>query len=272
MKNTSIRSRAVFGICALAITVILIVARLICNFHALDIFTGYYTVVGKLISLYLPLIFVAAAAVFCFVPKFGITQGPTLNTPPVKISAVLPAAGLALYAFKTIEFYMLYRALSTIQLVALIASVFGVVFFVLIALSNKLESAVYLICGIAVIFWSICAVATSYFDLLLPMNSPLKITNQLGLLSLMLLALSEIRAVFDTKRRQLQLFSVTTATILLGVASVPNVISNFMGKLPYAYDLIFVDVVLLGAFVFAAARLITLCFAKDAEPDTDLSK
>ena len=269
MKNTSKRPDkcAIFCICVLAFTLILIAAKVACNVLTLDMFTGYYSAAGTFISLYLPVICVVALALVCFIPKFGIEQAQTHNAKGVKMAAVVAAAGFAFYAFKCIELYMLYQALSRIQIVALIASILSAVFFIMTAFAKQLESAIYLICGIAVILFAVCAVSSSYFDLLTPMNSPIKLMNELGALSLMLLMLSEMRATFDeaTKRRKLQLFSVSASVLMLGVSAIPSVICYLLGYLPYGYALIFTDIVFVCAFVFATVRFISLCFSTDTE-------
>jgi hypothetical protein len=109
------------------------------------------------------------------------------------------------------------------------------------------------------------------------MNSPLKVLSEVGLIALMLLILSEIRAVFDTKRAKLQLFSVATAVIILGASAVPTLIGYAFKMIPASYGLVFTDMVLLGAFIFAVARFIQLCFSEKvaSEPatkDTDISE
>ncbi len=263
MKNTSKGARAplIFGACVLALTVILTAVRLVFTLRGIDSVTGYYTTwVGTFVSLYLPLICVAAMAVLCFVPKLYTAQADTKNTLSVKLASVVAAAGFAIYTFKCVESYVLYHTLTKLEMIALIASLFGVAFFIMIAFLKDLDSPVYLICGILVIVFGIVNIASSYFDLLTPMNSPLKILNELGSLALMLLILSELRAVFDTKRRQLQLFSVGTAVLILGVSSIPSLVGYFCGQLPYTYSMSANDTVLATAFVFAVARLIQLCF------------
>ena len=267
MKKISTSAQTViFGICTLALTLILIAARVVCTILGFDFETGYYAGICKFVSLYLPLLLVAIAAVFCFIPKLKIKPSPTKNTLAVKLCAVLPAAALALFVFKTVENYMIVHTITKMEIIAIVAAIGGIAFFIMAAFLKDTDNVAYLLGGILAIAFGVAIISNGYLDISTPLNSHLRTINQIGVLAFMLLVLSELRAAFDTKRIAFQLFCVASAVIILGTASIPTLSFYFSGQVSYTYSGAFVDVVLLGAFVFAVARLMQLCFSAKEGP------
>jgi hypothetical protein len=277
MKNKFVLTPAVFGICTLALATVCIIARTLCSLLAFDTVSGYYqNGIATFLSLYLPLLCIAAVALFCFIPALRVSQNATSYPAILKYISVLPALSFALYlvisVIETLNMTEVSEALTVTHILGLIASLLGALFFAMIAFSGKPSGPLFLVSGIGTIVWAVVSLADSYFDISVQINSPLKVMHELAFLALMLFVLSEVRAVFDENRRQLQLFSVATAVLILGPCSISSIVFTITNTQSFSDTLLYSDITLLAVFIFAVARLVQLCFQRKAQTECECTE
>lgn len=268
MLNTfkSKRALTVYGIGVLAITVICTLLRLFSIMFFFDVDIGYYSN-GAALPIILNIILFAATAamlVFCFIRPLKLKPSAPTATKSVKLSAVLPAVGFALYAiiyFKWMtEYLSVYGTLSFSHIITFVSTVLACIFFCLFAFRKNNGDIIYILTGIFAVVWLVLALSECYFDTLVQMNSPNKLIFQFSVLGAMLLTVNELRQWLDFKRPNFHLFSASAAAIFTLTSSVPSIICYFTDSMPKSYTLLYSDTVLLCIGIFAAVRLINLCF------------
>ncbi len=267
--NTKV-SRTVFGICILSVSVLCTVLRIISTLFFFDSDIGYYQA-GKILpilSYAVPIVAVVATIAFCFIPKIRITAIDACDTLYTRVCAILPALGFAafsvIYILSLVEYSDSQMQIPFSFILCAICSVVSFVFFVLKFLGKQANIAI-VICGILTVLWLVLALAQSYFDVFVTMNSPLKTVFHFACLAAMLLILCELRIGIDKTRTKLHLFASSAAIILLPLSAIPSLIGVILDIMPMSYTLVYYDVTLLTVSAFAAARFVNLCFGKNVE-------
>ena len=270
------RALRVYGICALVLSALCIIFRTVGIMFFFDSDIGYFqrgSIVG-ILAVLLPAIGVIAALIICAIPNTCPPVGEARNTRAVRLAAVLPAIGFGGYAvsyiIRLLEYMTIVPSVPVTYWLLLLSTVLSAVFFALLAFRKNNGNALFVITGVAVVVWMVLSLAEAYFDVYVQMNSPLKIGFQFATLSAVLLTVNELRTDLDVKRPRFHLFSATVATIFLGSASISSIVGSIMDKMPENYILYYSDCVLLPLFIFAAVRLICICFSKSV-PDAEAS-
>jgi len=265
------RALRIYGICVMAIALACIALRFFGILFFFDIDIGYYTVGAvPFLASYLPIFAVVLAAVFCFVPWVRVNSNTARNTRSVKISAIFPALGFVFwfvtYAISLIDYNEAYGTIPFVYILTAICALLAAVFFIMTVFTRNTANALYVTAGLFTVIWIVLSLAESYFDIYVQMNSPNKLIFQFATLSGILLTVNEMRNGFDVKRPRFHLFSASIALVLLGTSSIPSVVCFLLGKMPSSYILFYSDCIFLLMLVFAATRLIQLCFAKEEAP------
>ena len=178
----------------LAFTLLSVILRTVCMLFFFDADVGYLAT-GPLPTVSNACYFVAvAAAIVCaaLTPK-GLL--PTeLNTPNRPFAAVLVGSLLALFTVAALFFPGLFpdapgKAALAANVLGLLASIY---FFCSAPRNGRYPDWLSLL-GFLPVIWCIAAVANTYFDAYVTMNSPVKIALHLGLLGFMLIMLAELR-------------------------------------------------------------------------------
>ncbi len=261
-------SRAVFGICVLIVSVLCTALRIISTLLFFDTDIGYYQA-GKIIPLLsyaVPAAAVIAAMLFCFIPKIRLAPIDAYDTIYTRVCAILPAIGFAafsvMYILSLVEYSTLQSQIPFSFILCALCSVAAAVFFALKALNKQANTAV-VICGILTVLWLVLALAQSYFDTFVTMNSPLKTVFQFACLSAMLFVLCEMRMGIDGTRKRLHMLAAAAAVILLPLSAIPSLLGLAAALMPQSYTLVYYDITLLAIAVAAVSRLVNLCFGKD---------
>ena len=131
---------------------------------------------------------------------------------------------------------------------------FAATFFILFAL-HKLSSLAALVTGFGTILWFGCILVSSYFDVYVQMNAPVKLVLLLACLGGMLLMLAEMRLACATQKKRFYLFALPASTLYLCLSAIPTLIADAAGLLP-ARDLAFADLPILALGFFGIIRLI----------------
>ncbi len=258
------RAKTIFFISALAFSLTCIVLRTLAMLFVFETDIGYYkseSPLGLAASL-LPTLCAVAAAVFCFIRPLKIEANAAKNTLSLRIC----------FALFTVIFIIMtaFAAQSTAygyslrNILTVLFCVLSTLFFLLLTINKKTDSALYVISGIAVIAWLVMTLSESYFDSYVQMNSPIKLSFQFGVLAAMLLTVNEVRCTLNDNRVSFHLFSATVAAVFCGASSVPSVICSLMAKMPDNYYLFNYDCVLALFFVISIVRLAQMCFSCEA--------
>ena len=259
----------VWAITASAVALATAVLRLVSILFFYDTRIGYYKsgAILPIIAQILPILAVISAGVIVCVPKLRPQPTEPQSSDSVKSFAIFPAAGFFAYAIVYLidifEYLSSGFRLGVFDIIAAFAFIGAALFFFVIFLGKRTDSAVFVCMGIAVVISLVYFLAGSYFDTLVQMNAPNKSVFQFALLSALLLAVNEMRVAIPEKRTKFHLFSATAAVIYLTSTSVPSIICFMAGKMPLNYSLFHEDCVLLMLAVFAFARLIQLCHTEN---------
>lgn len=268
------RALKIYGICALGVTAVCVLLRLLCILFFFDSDIGYYVSGAPLpiILNVLLILAVAAAIVFCLIPRVRVVPVTPTLTASVKKSAVFPAVGFAAYAVVYFtwlaDYASIYGTLPFSYILTAITTLCACAFFCLIVFRKSNSDLLYVLTGIMSIVWLVISLAECYFDTLVQMNSPNKLIFQFAALGGMLLLVNELRQGFEFKRPGFHLFSASVASLFLLNSSVPSIICSLTGDMPKSYSLIYSDAVLLLLAVFAVVRLIGLCFGEEVQEET----
>lgn len=267
----SSRARKIYGIAALSLTLLCTVLRMLSILFFFDKDIGYYqsgTALPIIFEL-LTVISLVAATVFTLVKPISISSNSASDAPYVKYLALLPAVGFAvftvMYAKGILGNLDTFRFTWQVALM-LISSIGACAFFVLTAFTRSRANVVYVLTGSTAVIWLVSALAGSYFDSFVQMNSPNKIIFIFGALGAMLLVVNEMRRGLDEQKKGLHLLGATAASILLTACALPSIICFFAGAMPWNYSSLYYDIAYLSLAVFSVARLVQLCFCNKAVP------
>ena len=168
--------------------------RAVCMLTRYDATIGYFDQ-GFLPTASYVLYFVAVVAAIVgalLLPKDSIH--PTLHTPYRAPFAY--AVGLTLVAFAAVSFASsrsaLFTAAGVTELVLTLSALAATVYFPLTALRHGQYRDGLVFVGFLPLLWCMSAIAVTYSDPFVTMNSPIKVSLQMGLLGFMLILVAEL--------------------------------------------------------------------------------
>ena len=169
-----------------------------------------------------PIAVVAAAAIACMIPKGTLPK--KLHTPARLPLSIL--MGIGFVAFSALGLILcLPTAKSKLLLAPLLVALLASLYFFLSAKKDGAFPDWLSLLGFLPILWGVTAIAQTYTDMYTPMNSPVKITLQLGFVGLMLILIAELRFRLSkpAPRMALALWSMGSFLCLNG--SVPVIVA-----------------------------------------------
>ena len=252
-------------IITLALAVIGTALRSVCMFCCFDADPGYFSP-GILPTLSDILYFVAVAvAITCaaLTPKHRLTT--ELHTPYRAPFSILLGVSLAAFTIASLLIWFPARK-SDIMIAPAILGLLASTYYFLSCNRNGRYPDWLSLVGYLPVLWSLSAVAETYFDLYTVMNSPVKVSLQMGFLGFALIGLAELRFRVGraTPRYSLALVSIGSFTCLMGaipvlIATGAQILKN-LPHLLYAVVLLFVG--LYGFYI-----LFHITFSPVAETD-----
>ena len=272
-------SLKIFGIFALAMTLICAVLSTLSRTLFFDEI-GYYqndTIIPKL--------FIAACAcsaliitMLCFAPKIRIKPSEQSTPLPVRIGALILAAGFAILSWEslntitvaTMEYGITWNLQSFNYLILpLIIRLLTTIHLIRTALVKNPSGTFNVLGSTCVIFFAVSAIASTYFNSQIPMNAPNVTLLYLALLSTMLLFTNEARIGLGEDKGSFHAFSaamttlfgasfcISEAFVYLDLINDPKALISTITVNSYFSIIFFIT-------VFSATRLASICFIKPA--------
>lgn len=270
----------IFGVAAFVLTLVCAVLATLSRTLFFDDI-GYYqegAIVPK-IFFALCLCFVGFATAFCFLPSIRITPDDQKNTLPVRIASIVLALGFVSSASELI--YDLFIAIGESAIVLdsytliyvvlpITVRILATIHFIRATIIKDCSGTFNVIGNICFIIYILEIVASTYFNVLIPMNSPTTTLLYLSLLSAMLLSINEARMGLGADKKGLFAFSAAltmlfSAAFCVSEAFVAYDIANDPIATPAATTINSYFPTTLLVFIFASARLYSICFMS-AEP------
>lgn len=268
MERSKLLPRFCFWL-TVALTLAGISVRSIAMFTCFDAEIGYFNpgILPTLADILYPVAVAAAVVTACLIPKDTL---PTeLNHQPRFPAALLMGCALAAFfatgmilsltKFNGYDGELLLLPIAT----ALPASLY---FFCTLNRNGRYSDGLAL-AGFLPVLWSATAIAETYTDLFTAMNSPVKITLQLGFVGFMLILVAELRFRLGkaAPRLALALFSIGTFLCLNG--AFPLVLSAFAGKIPHAPHVAYAAALLICG-LYGGYTLLRFSHAPTNDPGT----
>ncbi len=180
---------------SVGLTLVGAAVRTVCMLTQFDTSVGYFdTGVLSVLSGVLYFVAVVAAAVPAMLIPKGTLSGE-LRTPYRTPFAI--AVGLVLAAFTVLSFITSYDLLFTkggfLRTVVTLSALLSATYFFLSAGRHGRFRDGLVLTGFLPFVWAMSAVAVTYSDVTVAMNSPIKFSLHMGLLGFMFILLSELR-------------------------------------------------------------------------------
>ena len=240
---------------------------------------GYYqaeAIVPKMFFV-LCLCFVAFIAAFCFIPGICVEPDTQKNTLPVRAASLLLALGFISAASELIyeifiaieESVFILDSQTFIYLILPLAvRILAAIHFVRAGIVKDASGTFSVIGNICFIIYILEIISGTYFNVLIPMNSPTTTLLYLALLSAMLLFINESRIGFDADKKGFFAFSAALTTLFCAAFCVSEAfvaydIANDPLASPAATTINSYFPTILLIFIFATARLYSICFMKE---------
>lgn len=223
MARTPILTKSCFWITAI-LTLPGVTLRSLSMLLCFDAEIGYFAkgILPTLSEIVYPIAVAAAIAIACMIPKGALPK--KLHTPARLPLSIL--MGIGFVAFSVLGFILCPpTATSKLLLAPLLAAPLASLYFFLSANKDSTFPDWLSLLGFLPILWGVTAIAQTYTDLYTPMNSPVKITLQLGFVGLMLILTAELRFRLGkpAPRMALALWSMGSFLCLCG--SVPMIVA-----------------------------------------------
>lgn len=217
-----------------ALSAISALLYLLCYLFCFDADLHYFSSASPLPTIacaVLVLSLVWATTAFIFLPKNSLRPTNADFSTASTFGAALCGFVFLFYtgidAFAALESGILYADQRTKILTLLgIASGFcsAIYFFLGLAPTLRRRDS-RIILGFAPILWAVSTMALAYFDFSHPMNEPAKVTVMMGMVSIMLATLSELRTMLDRHQPRLDLFCHYAAILFCGVGGLAGAIA-----------------------------------------------
>ena len=247
MKLTKSLSVSLYAAIALGLSLLAIVLRTLNFFFFFDTELNYDAqgAILPLITnwlLILSVLFFGIASIVMFRKKIEL---------PERVPSVAGRVGAALVALA-----LLYCAVVDLFEGAPLYALFcigGALYFVLLAFGQG-APLLRILSSLCATIRLLLMMTSVYFDWLIPLNAPDKLIFELACTFGMLFLVCDLRAIVDKPKSLLYGFSLATATLLCGTASIPSLITVFSmaptSGIPTAHRL-----VLAALFVYAVLSL-----------------
>lgn len=242
-----------FRTLALGMTALAVALRTLNLFLYHDAEIGYYRQ-GAVLPVVLRVLLIVATLLFAVLPFF-LCERPTpmpKASAPTSVAAFITAAVFAVTAL--LRYCSSVSEMTWRSIFLFLAAGLAAIYFILFA-NRKLNAITTLLTGFGTILWFACILVSSYFDLTVPMNAPLKLVLQLACLGGMLLMLAEMRLACAAEKKRFYLFALASATLYLCVSSIPSLIAAAAGLLA-PRDLGYADFACLALGLFGIVRLV----------------
>lgn len=210
---------------------------------------------------------------FCAASYFIIKDNPMTRILPSADRFTIFAAllsGLQLGASVLFNgyYYMseIYTGMTTLRAAVLITAVPAAVYFLLTALSRKQKRIPVILCGFCLIIWAALYLMCIYFDMTSPLNSPIRILNQLTLITVMLYFIFEIRYLLGIPKPRLYMPSALLAILFISISSISDLFLTFTRFRSTGPDTVF-RIAEIAVMLYIAARLRSVVMNKSAAPD-----
>ncbi len=212
---------------------------------------GYYQH-GAVLPIALRMLLLLATLLFA-VLAFGM-EAPLAPQRHTATSAVALTVGATFAITALLRYCASAPEMSRPAIFLFLTGGLSAIYFILFAL-RKLSAPAALITGFGAILWFGCILVSSYFDVYVPMNAPIKLALLLACLGGMLLLLAEMRHVCAAQKKRFYFFALASATLYLCTSSIPSLIADVAGLLP-TRDLAFADLPCLALGMFGIIRLL----------------
>jgi hypothetical protein len=251
----------IFFLATAVLTLLGSAVRTVCYLTAFDTNVGYLNP-GFLTALSNWLYFVTPAALIAIaliIPKN--TLPTTLHQKLRAPSSILMAA--TLIAFTVTVFILYTPAKGSMLLPAVLLSIPAALYYGISAAKNGRYPDWLSLLGFLPILWCVTAVADLYFDPFVTMNSPIKVSLQVGLLGFMATVLGEIRFRIGRSLPRVAAFFFGISSFTCLTAAVPLLVATGARVLDHPLHMMYA-VVLLAAGLYSLDLLFQYtCFIKE---------
>lgn len=284
IKNSPFSSRQalrIYGIAALALLLVCTVLETVLRLFFFDHKIGYYEN-GALPVIFeiLCVLFVVAAAVFCFVPKVRLSFEEQTHTVPVRVGAAFLAASflfsttnslITLYTVISNDLIILTPFFIFSSVTPIVFSAFACFGFLRMTALKESGGVMNVIACVFAIYIYALDILNTYFDPNMAMNSPIKILLHLASISFILLLVNEARVGLGYTKRYFHAFSAALSTLFCGVFAISECFIFPELGIDHVYSAEYVMNIsarfLIAPFIFSLMRLISICFIKQT-PET----
>ena len=270
----------IYTISALTLTVIVTLLRVIGFVFFFEEDLGYFAIspLNTIATVLCVLTVLWILTAIIFIPKYSFPlktkPAPNNYTRIAALFCGMIVAGSFFFFRQSMYYYMAqaksYQILSIFTLLA-------AVYFLLHALGHQNETHIAL-ASYAVILWAAILMSVSYLNLYVAMNSPLKLTLHIALLSIMLFLMEEARLLTDHNFRILYHAASLIAILTCSISSIPVLIAHLANSF-WDVDYLLYSILMLGFLVYIATRchacyclLITLPCMTPEEIEADKAK
>lgn len=252
----------IYSLLALAFAFVAVVLRTFCLLWFYDKDIGYYTKDA------LPVLFVALcvlavvfflSAVFVVKPCGEALYGKNGN-PAIKIASALASVFFAVFFVSLVTSTSIATENVVFDLALKISSLMSIVYFAMNLFAPHTNRVAQTAIGFGIVVWGVCALAITYFDIYVQLNSPEKIILHLALVSCLLFFVSEFRGFVGELKGKIYLFCAFCAAFFSATSSIPYLVTYILGKASSDKYLLY-NVVLFALFVYSAASLLSFSFA-----------
>ena len=245
------RSALIYTAVAFALTAINLVLQALSLTLCYDASIGYFepNAILPILSEVFPVASVVALAVLAILwLRKQDTEYPKTPNIAVKIASALSAAVSLLLGIHDLRV-----GASVVSLLLC----FGACLYFLLVLTAKTTPVLALVFGFCLIFRLLAALAASYTDLFIPMNSPEKLWLYIGIVAAIFFLVSELRAHVTKPYTALWCFSAASAALLTGASAIALTLGN-RASLFYGApteDGLLIALLLLAIALYAGTRL-----------------
>jgi hypothetical protein len=215
------------------------------------------------------------SALFCTSSSFIFRKDSSAHSLPpagrfVSFAAILSGFLLLASVLLNSWYYLsgVYTAVTPLRAAAYIAAVPASFYFIITAMSRAPKQNVIVLLGITAIIWAALYLMCIYFDMTSPLNSPIRILNQLSLITIMLYLTFEVRYLLGAPRLNLYFPVALLAMLFISMSSVSDIILTFSSVRASSQETVF-RVTEAAIMLYIAARAGSVASdTREQEPQT----
>lgn len=255
---------------------------LLCTgFYSYALLSDYSSLTGQFgqsafSDIFLPLLYIlsiVAFAVFGIVYRTALTAREYKSSVPSVCSAGFAALTTAIWLVAFIPTLLSEGSplLQTIfGILAFLSGLFLVAYLVLSALPGAVRGGTVL-CGSFAILFPLAYAFFAYFDTAFPLNSPIKVFDQVAMIAFLFFLITEMRLRFSAVSEALSLPLAMIATVLTGAGSISGLIYAAVEGVPL-YESVTHDFLFFGFFLYALTRLLAPLLSLSSAPVAPVSE